>query len=218
MEKPAEFYWANRLEEVKAALTKNNFNAYIAKDAAKAKEMVENEIIPEIKPKSIAWGGSMTFLASGIYDALKGSREYEILDTYDRRRFTQEEVAERRRQALLTDLFITGTNAITERGHLVNLDMIGNRVGAITYGPKNVIILAGRNKIVSDLEEAMHRIKNYAAPVNAMRLDMKTPCVKSGRCAECRSPARICNTWTITEKSFPKGRIRVVLINQEMGI
>ncbi len=218
MEKPAEFYWSMRLEEVKSALIKNNFDAYIAKDTANAKEMVEREIIPDIKPKSISWGGSMTFLASGIYDSLKNSKEYEILDTYDRKRYTQEEVAERRRQALLTDLFITGTNAITEAGHLVNLDMIGNRVGAITYGPKNVIILAGRNKIVADLDDAMYRIKNYAAPINAMRLDMKTPCVKSGRCADCKSPARICNSWTITEKSFPKGRIKVVLINQEMGI
>jgi hypothetical protein len=180
--------------------------------------MVEREIIPEIKPRSISWGGSMTFLASGIYDSLKKSKEYDILDTYDRKRYTQEEVAERRRQALLTDLFITGTNAITETGHLVNLDMIGNRAGAITYGPKNVIILAGRNKIVADLEDAMNRIKNYAAPVNAMRLDMKTPCVKSGRCADCKSPARICNSWTITEKSFPKGRIKVVLINQDVGL
>jgi hypothetical protein len=79
-------------------------------------------------------------------------------------------------------------------------------------------ITGGRNKIVTDLEDAMYRIKNYAAPINAMRLDMKTPCVKSARCADCKSPARICNSWTITEKSFPKGRIKVVLINQEMGI
>jgi hypothetical protein len=218
MEKPAEFYWSLRLEEVKSALMKNNFEAFVAKDAANVKEIVENELLPAMKPKSISWGGSMTFMSSGIYDSLKNSKDYEILDTYDRKRYTQEEVAERRRQALLTDLFITGTNAITEAGHLINLDMIGNRVGAITYGPKNVIILAGRNKIVADLDDAMYRIKNHAAPVNAMRLDMKTPCVKSGRCADCKSPARICNSWTITEKSFPKGRIKVVLINQDMGI
>ena len=160
----------------------------------------------------------MTFTASGIYDSLKNSKDYEIIDTYDRKRYTQEEVAERRRQALLTDLFITGTNAITETGNLVNLDMLGNRVGAITYGPKHVIILAGRNKIAADLDDAMFRIKNFVAPINAMRLDMKTPCVKSGRCADCKSPTRICNTWTITEKSFPKGRIKVVLINQDLGI
>ncbi len=218
MEKPAEFYWSLRLEEVKSALEKNNFDAFIAKDAETAKSIVENEIIPQLKPKSISWGGSMTFMASGIYDSLKSSKEYEIIDTYDRKRYTPEEVSERRRQALLTDLFITGTNAITEAGHLVNLDMIGNRVGAITYGPRNVILLAGRNKIVSDLDDAMFRIKNFVAPINAMRLDMKTPCVKSGRCADCKSPTRICNMWTVTEKSFPKGRIKVVMINQDLGI
>lgn len=218
MEKPAELYWSLRLEEVKTALEKNNFEAFIARDADAARQLVENEIIPKIKPASIAWGGSMTFMGTGIYDSLKNSKDYEIIDTYDRKRFTPEEVAERRRQALLTDLFITGTNAVTESGFLVNLDMIGNRVGAITYGPKNVIILAGRNKIVSDLDDAMYRIKNHAAPVNAMRLDMKTPCVKTGRCADCKSPNRICNVWTVSEKSFPKGRIKVVIINQEMGI
>ncbi|MFC1494221.1 lactate utilization protein [Thermodesulfobacteriota bacterium] len=218
MEKPAELYWSLRMEEVKVALEKNYFEAFIAGDTEAAKDLVENEIIPGIKPESISWGGSKTFMATGIYDSLKNSKNYEIIDTYDRKRFTPEEVAERRRQALLTDLFITGTNAVTESGHLVNLDMIGNRVGAITYGPKNVLILVGRNKIVADLDDAMYRIKNYAAPVNAMRLDMKTPCVKSGRCADCKSSTRICNVWTISEKSFPKGRIKVVIINQDLGM
>ena len=125
---------------------------------------------------------------------------------------------ERRRQALLTDLFITGTNAVTEYGQLVNLDMIGNRVGAITFGPKSVVVMVGRNKIVPDLEEAMLRIKNTVAPANAMRLDKKTPCAKTSHCVECSSPDRICNTWTITEKSFPKERIKVVLINEDLGL
>ena len=76
----------------------------------------------------------------------------------------------------------------------------------------------GRNKIVADLDEAMYRVKNFAAPVNAMRLGMKTPCAKSSYCEECSAPARICNTWTITEKCFPKGRTKVVLINEDMGL
>jgi len=80
-----------------------------------------------------------------------------------------------------------------------------------------VVVLVGRNKIVADLEGAMSRIKNYAAPVNAMRLGKKTPCVKSSFCEECKGPDRICNTWIITEKSFPKGRIKVVLINEGLG-
>jgi len=81
-----------------------------------------------------------------------------------------------------------------------------------------VVILVGRNKIVSELDDAMYRIKNYAAPLNAMRLEKKTPCVKTSYCEDCKSPDRICNVWTITEKSFPKGRIRVVLINQDLGL
>ena len=99
----------------------------------------------------------------------------------------------------------------------VNLDMYGNRIAGITFGPNHVLILVGRNKIVADIEEAVSRIKNYTAPVNAMRLDKKTPCVKSAYCEECKSPDRICNTWTITEKSFPKGRVKVVLINEDLG-
>jgi len=91
-------------------------------------------------------------------------------------------------------------------------------VGAITFGPKNVVILAGRNKIVSDLEEAMFMVKNQTAPINAMRLDKRTPCVKTSFCEDCKSPDRICNHWTITEKSFPKGRVKVVLVNEVLGI
>jgi L-lactate utilization protein LutB len=128
------------------------------------------------------------------------------------------DMLERRRRALLVDLFITGTNAVTETGKLVNLDMIGNRVAGITFGPKHVIVIVGRNKIVPDIEDAMLRIKNFAAPANSMRLDKKTPCVKTSMCEECRSIDRICNNWTITEKSFPKGRIKVVLINEDLGL
>ncbi len=107
---------------------------------------------------------------------------------------------------------------MTEDGHLVNLDMTGNRVAALTFGPKKVVVFVGRNKIVADLESAMCRIKDYAAPANAMRLNYKTPCVKTSVCADCKSPSRICNTWTITEKSYPKKRVAVILINEELGL
>jgi hypothetical protein len=155
-------------------------------------------------------------VATGLYDALKNDNDLNILDTYDKT-LSPEESLERRRQSLLVDLFITGSNAVTESGQLVNLDMIGNRVGALTFGPKNVIILVGRNKIVPDLDEAMFRIKNYAAPVNTMRLEKKTPCAKTSFCVDCKSPDRICNTWTITEKSFPKKRVKIILINKDLG-
>jgi hypothetical protein len=115
------------------------------------------------------------------------------------------------------DCFFAGTNAITRDGQLVNLDMFGNRGGAITFGPRNVVLLVGRNKLVPDLQRAMERIKEYCAPVNTMRLNMKTPCVKTGYCMDCSSPQRICNVWTITEKSFPQGRIKIILINEDLG-
>jgi hypothetical protein len=95
--------------------------------------------------------------------------------------------------------------------------MIGNRVAALTFGPKWVLVFIGRNKIVPNREIAFKRIKNYAAPVNVMRLDKKNPCAKTGTCENCSSPDRICNSWTITEKCFPKQRVKVVLINADMG-
>jgi hypothetical protein len=217
MERPMEVYWQIRLREVATALESNNFAVYQAADLDMAKKIVMEEIFPSTGAKSVSWGGSMTLMASGICDAIKNLRGLEILDTFDRTLTPEENLALRRR-SLLVDLFIAGTNAVTEEGVLINLDMLGNRVGAINFGAKNVIILLGRNKIVPDLDAAMFRIKNYAAPANAMRLDKKTPCTKTSYCEECKSPDRICNVWSITEKSFPKGRIRVILINQDLGL
>ena len=216
MDKPIENYWQVRLADLKSELENNNFEVYLAENTSEAKRIVLEEILPKTGPKSVSWGGSMTFLATGLYEAIKEDSAIEILDTFDRS-ISREEMVERRRQALLVDLFITGTNAVTESGQLVNLDMIGNRIGGITFGPKSVVILVGRNKIVPDLDEAMARIKDYVAPVNAMRLDMKTPCLKTSYCDECNSPQRICNTWAITEKCFPKGRVKIVLINEDLG-
>jgi len=202
---------------VKEALEANHFEVFLAQDVKEAQKIVKEQILPTLGAKSVSWGGSMTFLATGLYEEIKKMPGLEILDTYDRSK-PPEENMELRRRSVLADLFITGTNALTEGGVLVNLDMMGNRACSINFGPKHVLILVGRNKIVSELDDAMYRIKNYAAPVNAMRLDKKTPCVKTSYCEDCKSPDRICNVWTITEKSFPKGRIKVVLINQDLGL
>ncbi len=217
MEKPVTNFWEIKLEALKGALEKNNFEAYIAQKGEDANKLVLDKILPQLAPETVSWGGSLTHIQTGIYDELKARPDITILDTYDKS-LSPPEAYELRRRSLLVDLFITGTNAVTEKGRLVNLDMIGNRVAAITFGPKNVIILAGRNKIVADVDEAIERIKRYAAPVNAMRLDKKTPCLKTGVCQNCKSPDRICNAWTISEKSFPKGRIKVVLINEDLGL
>jgi L-lactate utilization protein LutB len=216
MDQPIENYGKLRLTDLKTALESNNFDVYLAENKQAACETVLKDIIPNLNARTISWGGSMTFTDTGLYAQLKENPDLEVLDTFDKK-IPAEEMLERRRQALLVDLFITGTNAVTETGQLVNLDMIGNRIGALTFGPKWVIVLVGRNKITADLDEAMFRVKNYAAPVNSMRLDKKTPCVKTSYCEECKSPDRICNTWTITEKSYPKGRVKVVLINEDLG-
>jgi L-lactate utilization protein LutC len=217
MDNPLQHFWQIRLQSVKQALADNHFEALVAESATDAKKLVLQEILPKTGAKKLSWGGSMTFRATGLYDALLKDPQYQILDTYDAK-LSREEVIERRRQALMSDLFIMGTSAVTEDGNLVNLDMIGNRVAALTFGPLFVVVLVGRNKIVADLNEAFSRIKNVAAPANAIRLDKKTPCVKTSYCEDCKTAERICNVWTITEKSYPKDRIKVVLINEDLGL
>ena len=216
MKKPIDNYWNLKLESVKENLENNNFEVFIAQDAKDAKKIAINDIIPGLDIKSVSWGGSMSFVATGLFHELKDNPDIDVLNTFDTR-LSKEEMMDLRRRSLMTDLFITGTNAVTEAGHLVNLDMVGNRVAAIIWGPKNVLLLIGRNKITADLEDAMIRIKNYAAPVNTMNLDKKTPCAKTGICHDCSSPDRICNYWTITEKSFVKNRIKIILINEDLG-
>lgn len=216
MDKPIDNYSKLRLADLKTALESNNFDVYLADNKLEAGKIVLEDILPKLNARTISWGGSMTFVATGLYNQLKDDAAFEVLDTFDKK-ISAEESIERRRQALLVDLFITGTNAVTETGQLVNLDMIGNRVCGLTFGPKWVIVMVGRNKLVADLDEAMYRVKNYVAPINSMRLDKKTPCVKTSYCEECKSTDRICNSWTITEKSFPKGRVKIVLINEDLG-
>jgi L-lactate utilization protein LutB len=218
MRNPIEIYWKQRLEKCKNALENNNFDAYLAADSHEANQIIMNEIIPKIDAKSASWGDSMTLHTTGVLDTLRKSPDINLIETFAQG-VPREEIIERRRKALRVDLFFSGSNAITETGKLVNLDMIGNRIAGIIFGPKHVIITVGRNKIVSDLAEAMRRIKNYAAPLNAIRhADFKTPCRKTSYCMDCKSPDRICNTWAITDKSYPKGRIKILIINKDLGL
>jgi L-lactate utilization protein LutB len=212
-----EKYWELRLKNCKDALEENNFSAFVAETPSDAKKIVIDQILPEIDITSVSWGDSLTLYATGILQYFRKKSEIRLIETFGEK-ISREKSMERRREAILTDLFFTGTNAVIESGMLVNLDMIGNRVGGITFGPKTVVIMVGRNKIVSNLAEAMNRIKNFAAPANAIRHGKKTPCVKTSYCMDCKSSDRICNIWTIHEKSHPKGRIKVILINQDLGL
>ena len=212
-----------QLLSVGKALEKNRFEVYVTEELSGARELVRGKVVSRITPRLVSWGDSLTVIESGILDDMRALPGIAFLDPFEEGLSGEERFA-RLRRALTADLFITGTNALTRDGRLVNLDMVGNRVGGITFGPKRVVILAGRNKIVPDLEGAMDRIRNYAAPANAIRHhtgghpELNPPCVKTGICSDCASPMRICNTWTITEKSFPPGRITVVLINRDLGL
>lgn len=217
MASPKDVYYGKRLEDLAKALRHNHFTAHVVPDLDAARALVLDTILPESGAKTVAYGGSATLAASGLPEALAQTPGLTVLDTLDRS-LTPEQAYERRRQALLVDLFLTGTNAVTEDGVLVNLDMIGNRACAIAFGPKRVVVLVGRNKLVPDLTSAVSRIKEFAAPANAIRLSKKTPCVATSHCEDCGSPERICNVWTITEKSFPKGRIMVICVNQDLGL
>ncbi|ACN15959.1 conserved hypothetical protein [Desulforapulum autotrophicum HRM2] len=216
MKNPVDIFWKHRLAQVGEKLEKNNFEVFHADTVEGAKDIALGKILPGLSVKSVSWGGSMTFVATGLFHALKDDPRFTVLNTFDKTIGPDEQMS-LRRNSLLVDLFITGTNAITSDGHLVNLDMIGNRVCGITFGPRHVIVIAGRNKICRDLAHAMDRVKNYAAPVNAMNLDKKTPCRETGVCQDCSSPDRICNTWMITERCFPKKRVKIILVNKDLG-
>jgi len=206
-----------QLQQAAEALTRNGFDVYLANEPAHAKLVFFDRILPTIKHKLVSWGDSLTMHSTGVLDELLADPAIEVIKTFDPET-TPAEIIERRRRALLTDLFLTGSNAVTADGKLVNLDMIGNRTAALQFGPKKVVIFAGANKIVPDLPTAIDRVKNHAAPLNAKRHNMPTPCAKSGYCHDCSSPKRICNTWTIIDKCFPPGRIKVVLIEGEWGL
>jgi L-lactate utilization protein LutC len=218
MNGPIDFYWKKRIENCKEAFEKNNFEVYTADNINEVRKLIVNQIFPKIHVESVAWGDSISMLSSGIIDEIESLPDIRLIKTFEEG-VAREEIMERRRQALLVDAFLTGSNAITETGKLINLDMVGNRVAGLIFGPKNVIIVVGRNKIVNGVEEAMERVKNYAAPLNAIRHPgLKTPCVKTSYCMDCKSPDRICNTWTITEKSYPKGRIKLIIVNEDLGL
>ncbi|MCP4119977.1 MAG: lactate utilization protein [Desulfobacteraceae bacterium] len=216
MKNPADNFWKLKSAVVKEALEKNNFEVFLADTRDDAKKIALEEIIPGLNVKSVSWGGSMSFVSTGLFHALNSDENLTVLNTFDKS-IAPEEQMELRRQSLLVDLFVTGTNAVTEEGQLVNLDMIGNRTGGITFGPKHVIIIVGRNKICHDLGEAMDRVKNLAAPINVMSLDKNAPCKETGFCHDCHGPDRICNTWTITEKCFPKKRVKIIIVNEDLG-
>ncbi|MGC8482197.1 MAG: lactate utilization protein [Thermodesulfobium sp.] len=199
-------------KRVVEALKKNNFNA----DFFSTREELIKRLLELIPEKDIIGvGGSTTVQNLGILEIL-AKRGNLILD-HNKAGLSSEEVLNLRRKQLTCDTFMTGSNAITLDGKLVNTDGVGNRVASMIFGPKQVIILAGTNKIVKDEEEARRRIKTIAAPINNKRLNRPNPCTVTGECMDCQGPTRICNITTILEKRPSLTPFSVFIINEELG-
>jgi len=179
-----------------------------------AKEAV-NAVLAQIPTGSkVTWAGSMTFLESGMKEALaKGN--YELFDRDIAK--TPEETREMYARQTLSDYCFMSTNAITLKGELVNIDARSNRVSLLCYGPQNIILLVGMNKVVADVESGIKRIRTQACPPNCIRLNKNTPCSITGVCGECLSEDTLCNNIVITRHSSYKGRIKVYLIGEELG-
>jgi hypothetical protein len=180
-------------------------------------EQAKKEILAMIPEGSTVYRcGSVTAAGMGLWEAVASLPGVELIDPF-RPGLKPEEALELRRKGLTADIMITSCNAVTLDGRLVNLDGTGNRVAAMAFGPGKVILVAGMNKVAADLDSALARVKHYSAPVNAMRLGLENPCVKTGLCSDCRSPQRICNIWSIIEGHMIKGRIHVKLVGETLG-
>ncbi len=162
----------------------------------------------------VSWGGCHSAEEIGLLEAVRQG-QYQVLDR-DTAKTPEERVA-MMKQALTCDVFLTGTNAITEDGELVNVDGNGNRVAAMTYGPDSVIVIAGMNKLTKTVMDAANRARTVAAPINAQRFDLQTPCKVDGMCHDCNVPDCICTYVVRTRRCKPAGRIKVILVGEELG-
>ena len=205
---PKELYTDKRAQILVRNLQNRHFGAYYCKtkEEALAKAL---ELIPE--GASVGWGGATSAQQIGLLDAVHDPK-YRCID-----RDTAPDRAQAMRECLWADVFITGANAISLDGQMVNIDGIGNRLSAICYGPKSIVVIAGMNKVADSLELAIQRARTVAAPINKQRFPGDTPCLVTGSCADCRSEACICNEILVTRNCRPAGRIQFVLVGEELG-
>lgn len=202
----------SRINTTINSLKKNGMNGYLVNSYD---ELVDKIIELTSEGDTVSCGGSMTLFETGVIEHLKGGR-YKYLDRYEDG-LTGEGIKNIFRAAFSADVYFTGTNAITEEGELYNVDGNGNRIAAMLYGPDKVIVIAGVNKIVKDIDEAIVRIKQVASPANCKRLNKNTPCTKVGHCIDCASENRICNEYTVIKRQGNKDRIHVIFLNEELG-
>jgi len=189
-------------------LRKNKFEAHFVQDTQEMMSLVQSMIEDNA---TVTVGGSMTLFETGIIDYLRAA-PIQFLDRYQ-----SEDVQKTLRDAFSADVFLTSTNAVTMEGELFNIDGSGNRVAALTFGPKKVLVIAGINKLVKNMEEAEYLMKRYARPMNNERLSTNNPCTVTGECSECHAEKRICSTFVRTARSQVRNRICVIIVNQILG-
>ncbi|MHB8067671.1 MAG: lactate utilization protein [Desulfobaccales bacterium] len=194
-------------------LTQRRLAASFAATAAQAREEIV-AMIPE--GATVSRCGSMSLVEMGLWEALAQKSGVAIINPFAPGVSPEEGYALMRR-GLLADFMIASSNALTLDGKLVNLDATGNRVAAMCFGPDKVILVVGLNKVAPDLESALARVKHLAAPINAIRLHRETPCAETSQCIDCKSPARLCNMWSIIEGHRFENRIHVKLVGEDLG-
>ncbi len=200
------------LHQLKERLEKREFTAHIMH----TREEVQRHILESIPAgSSVGIGGSVTVRELGL-DSLLKDNGYSVFDHWDPAK-TPEEKMQARRSQLTSDVFLTGINAITLEGRIVNIDGIGNRVASSIFGPGGIIAIAGMNKIVRDLDEALWRIKNIASPRNSQRLGLKTPCAATGHCTDCKAPGSVCRITTIIDYRPALTPYTVILLPFNVG-
>ena len=217
MSNPKEVSYKNQAETIIKNLAKRKMQGFYCANVEEAKKKllellaVTGEGIPA--KKSVGYGGSMTLDQNGFKDAVSSAgHELIIRENYK----TPEETKECKAKLVNADAFLMSTNAITLDGELVNIDGRGNRVSFLIYGPESVIVIAGMNKVVSNVEDGIRRVRNVATPPNCVRLDCKTPCAVTGRCGECFGDS-ICCQFVVTRMSRVPDRIKVILVGEELG-
>jgi len=212
MDPNKEWWIGERAKKTIEKLEAHDFKAIYVKNGKEVRE----EILKHVSPKHrVGVGGSVTIRELGILPQLE-SRGHTIYDHW-KPGLSKEEVLETRKAQMTSDLFLSSVNAVTLNGELVNIDFAGNRVNATTYGPGKVILVAGYNKIVEDVQEAVRRIKNMAAPLNARRLNIDVPCAKLGKCVDCNSPNRICRVVVIHERRPALTDMLIIIVGEELG-
>ena len=212
MVEPMKKYYEKRGEILVKNLKSRHFDAWYCEDKASALAKAL-ELIPE--GSTVGWGGALSAQQIGLMDAVNAGN-YRAIDRDQCK--TPEEKLQAAKESMFADVFLTGANALSLDGQMVNIDGTGNRVAAIIYGPGTVLVIAGMNKVMDDLDAAMTRARTVAAPMNKQRFPNQTPCEITGTCGDCKAEGCICNQIVITRHCRPVGRIKFIIVGEELGL